>query len=285
MSILSAGVFANIIIAILFYIILILFFMNAFIPSGIIFSDYSYSVVDIASITMINNVTMKNPTHQNILDNVGNSSLIDIEVGDKKYLGIYALNETDIALYDDSPAINSGLIINSAITEINGVTIDSLEKLVQELYKYSPGEKVTFGIFDGKDVHNQDIVIGENPNNKSLPWIGIVFVGEQKFSRISGKIYQKATSFKKSEIYYKERYKLSNFIFYMIWLIAVINFLVGLMNMLPVGIFDGGRFFYLTILGMTKSEKIAKRAFSIITYLFLFSLLVLMIFWATSFIR
>jgi membrane-associated protease RseP (regulator of RpoE activity) len=53
--------------------------------------------------------------------------------------------------------------------------------------------------------------------------------------------------------------------------------------MLPVGIFDGGRFFYLTILALTGKEKTARRAFAFSTYFILFVILVLMFFWATSF--
>jgi membrane-associated protease RseP (regulator of RpoE activity) len=53
--------------------------------------------------------------------------------------------------------------------------------------------------------------------------------------------------------------------------------------MLPVGIFDGGRFFYLTVLGITKNKKIAKQSFAFLTYFFLFILFVLMFFWAISF--
>ena len=65
----------------------------------------------------------------------------------------------------------------------------------------------------------------------------------------------------------------------------MISISVALINMLPVGIFDGGRFFYLTILGLTKSEKIAKRFFTISTKFFLFLLLVLVFLWAISFLR
>jgi membrane-associated protease RseP (regulator of RpoE activity) len=49
--------------------------------------------------------------------------------------------------------------------------------------------------------------------------------------------------------------------------------------MLPVGIFDGGRFFYLAILGITKKEEVAKKTFKAVTYLFLFLLLIIMVFW------
>ena len=38
----------------------------------------------------------------------------------------------------------------------------------------------------------------------------------------------------------------------------IINLLVALFNMLPLGFLDGGRFFYLTFLGLTGSEKVAK---------------------------
>jgi membrane-associated protease RseP (regulator of RpoE activity) len=54
---------------------------------------------------------------------------------------------------------------------------------------------------------------------------------------------------------------------------------VALVNMLPVGLFDGGKFFYLTIFGLTKSEKIAKRAFKISTKVFLLILVLLVVFW------
>jgi len=64
--------------------------------------------------------------------------------------------------------------------------------------------------------------------------------------------------------------------------VVIISISVALINMLPVGIFDGGRFFYLTVLGITKSENIAKRAFAFSTYLFLFILLILMVTWLSS---
>ena len=52
------------------------------------------------------------------------------------------------------------------------------------------------------------------------------------------------------------------------------------MNMLPLGIFDGGRVFYLTMLAITKSEKMAKWAFRIMTYLLLGLVIALTVLWA-----
>jgi len=59
----------------------------------------------------------------------------------------------------------------------------------------------------------------------------------------------------------------------------LISISVAFVNMLPVGIFDGGRFFYLTILGITKNKKKAEKTFRFVTKFFLFLLLLLMVFW------
>jgi membrane-associated protease RseP (regulator of RpoE activity) len=99
-----------------------------------------------------------------------------------------------------------------------------------------------------------------------------------------GKIFTAMSSFKEANVHYEPKFDgWSWFIYNMLWWTILISISVALVNMLPVGIFDGGRFFYLTVLGITGSEKVAKRAFSYVTYFFLFLLLVLMFFWAISF--
>jgi membrane-associated protease RseP (regulator of RpoE activity) len=64
-----------------------------------------------------------------------------------------------------------------------------------------------------------------------------------------------------------------------LWWLAVINFSVALINMWPVGIFDGGRMFMLTVWSITGSEKFAQIAFKVATYVILGALLLLMIGW------
>src|SRR3972149_11275145 len=88
MSILSAGVFANILTAILFLILLGLFFSAAFVPAGVAFSGYSYSIVPTNSITMINNISLSNPGAEDILLLIKNDSLNEINVGEIMYVGI-----------------------------------------------------------------------------------------------------------------------------------------------------------------------------------------------------
>ncbi len=283
MSILSAGVFANIVTTIIFFIILVAFFSYAFIPSGVIFDDYSYSIIEITSITLINNISLNNPSYDEISSLVINRSFNEIKAREKNYVGIKGFSEdlTKVALYDDAPAINAKL--SGAIVEINGIKTDGLEKLGEELLKYSPGEKIVLGINDGEGMYNQDIILGKNPKDENSPWLGIGFISQER-SGIIGKSYEILSSFKKPHIYYESKFDgISLFVYNLIWWIVLINLLVALFNMLPMGFLDGGMFFYLTIEKVTKSKKIAGRIFSLMTRFILFLGILLMIKWIYSF--
>ena len=65
--------------------------------------------------------------------------------------------------------------------------------------------------------------------------------------------------------------------------IGFINFAVAAANMLPAWIFDGGKFFWITILGITKSEKVANIALKIATYAIFAVFILLMFYWAIAF--
>lgn len=285
MAILSAGTFANILTAIFFFVIIWLFFSFAFIPAGAEFNTYSYSIVGISTISSINNTPLENLSYDSLSKLIKNDSLNKIKADGKNYVGIKGFfkdNKEYIQLYDDSPAINANL--TGAITEINGVKIDCWESLGRELFENSPGDKILIKTKIGEDYKEYEIILGENPENNSLPWLGIGFE-DYANSGITGKIFSLLSSFKKSSVYYEPKFNgISWFIYNLLWWLILINVSVALINMLPVGIFDGGRFFYLTILAITKSEKKAKKSFKLMTYLFLFLLFLLMVFWAFSFL-
>ena len=283
MSILSAGTFANVITGIFFFIIIWIFFSLAFSPAGVIFDDYSYSVVQISSIASINNISVENTSYENITRLIKNSSFNEIQTKEKKYVGVRGISDdkTQIALYDNAPAINAGLI--GAISEIQGVRIDSLEKLSKELLKYSPGETITIRTTLENGTQDYNIILGEHPNLKGRVWLGIGF-NEQKTDGFFNKVMLKLSSFRNSNLYYESASgEFGWFIYNLLWWTILISFSVAFVNMLPVGIFDGGRFFYLTVWGITKNEKVAKRAFSYMTYFFLFLLVFLMVIWARAF--
>jgi len=281
--VLSAGTFANILTAIFFFFIFWMFFATAFAPSGIIIEDYSYSIVKVSAITMINSVYVENPSINDLTELVKNDTFNDIQTEEAKYVGIKQLfsntNEY-IVLYDNAPAINSDL--NGVITEINGEKITSLDKLSSELKKYSPGDKVTIkSINEKNEVEFNEITLGENKINGNS-FLGIKFP-QIEGKGIIGKTFITLSAFKKAEIYYTPKIPgFSIFIYNMLLWILLASISVAFVNMLPVGIFDGGRFFYLTVLGLTGSEKIAKKSFALVTYFFLFLLIVVMIMWVFS---
>jgi len=281
MSILSAGVFANVLTAIFFFILLAVFFYLVFAPSGVIFNDYSYSIVPVAGITMVNNFSLSNPGANEIIPLIKNDSLNEINVGETKYLGIkdFSSDKSLVALYDDAPAINSKL--SSTILQINGKKVTNVESFRNELLRYSPGEKITITT-KGNEIEEKEIVLAENPLNESLPFLGVVMPASQNSNGILRRV-SILLFFKNSNTYYESNIGATGeFIYYLLWWIFLINLLVGLFNMLPLGILDGGRFFYLTILGITKNEKTAKKIHSILAYIILMIFLLLMIRWTFS---
>ncbi len=288
MAVLSAGTFANVITAAFFFVILIIFFSLAFTSSGIVFDSYATSTIAIAGVSSVNGIPVSNLSYQGLLDEIGEGEeLSEINIGKNNYLinsqvlGNQEDNEGKIIVYNSAPAIKEGL--SSIITKINGVDIDSLDKLISELKKYGPGEEVVVTTLVDEGFQEDTIVLGEHPEHEGQSWLGIGFFDRSR-SGLFGNIVDKISSFKKPNVHYEPNFSGGSlFVYNLLWWMILISISVAFVNMLPVGLFDGGRFFYLTILAITKNEKIAKRAFAFSTSFFIFVLFLLMAFWAISF--
>jgi len=285
-SVLSAGVFANMLIVLIFFLILILFFSLAFSPAGVSFDNYSYSAVTLLGITSINGQAIENPTYENVISSLNETGLNKIEtsnqsfISTKKFLESQEEMEGKIIIYNDAPAINNNL--GGIITEIDGVKIISVEILVEELQKYSPGDEITIKTIKEEGIQENIVVLVENPDSEGKAFLGIGFYNRDN-GKVISKVYKTISGFKSPNIYYEPNSDLSVFFYDLIWWIIIINLLVALFNMLPFGFLDGGRFFYLTVLGITKSKKVAEKSFSAITYFLFFLLIVLIIKWIFGF--
>jgi len=287
MAVLSAGTFANIITAVFFFIIIVIFFLISFAPAGIQFNTYSYSALDISKINSVNGINISNSNYSGILDLLNETGFNEIKTSNgnfittKDFLIKQKANSKKIVLYDDSPAIRAG--IEGAIIKVDGEKIKNWDDFAEILSEKSPGDNLTItSLIDEKEV-NYEITLGKDSEYPEKPWLGIGYSQTER-SGIIGRLIDSLSSFKKEYIYYEPKFEAALFIYNLLWWLILISFSVALVNMLPVGIFDGGRFFYLTIFGITKSEKKAERWFKWITYFFLFLLLVLMFFWAWSFV-
>jgi len=221
------------------------------------------------------------------LDFSNESGFNKIKVGERNYIitknDLEKQKETNgnLFLYYDAPAINANL--ESIIFKINGAEIKNIENLQEELSKYSPGDKITLNTLnkDGDD-YDREIILGENPENKNLPWLGVGFTSQERPGGL-GKIYS-VLAFKDPHIHYQSNFgEPGLFIYNLLWWLVLISLSVALINMLPVGIFDGGRFFYLTVLAITKSKSKAEKLFKFSTYFILSLFLLLMLLWAFNF--
>jgi len=284
MAILSAGTFANVLTAVLFFFVLWAFFALSFVQAGITFDTYSYSLFPVEKISMMNGVALENASYEYIVSVVNGTDivLINDEVYDDGIVGFFQDKEGDylIGIYDNSPAINAGL--KGAITEINGIKTDSREKFVEELLKYKPGDTILITTKTENETLNFEITLEENRENKELPFLGIGFSETEKggiLSRISNLTYL----IKKPHVYYEPKFLAGLFIYDLLWWLVLVSMSVALMNMLPVGIFDGGRFLYLAFLAVIKDETKAKKVARAVNYFILLIAVLLMILWGISF--
>jgi len=281
MAILSAGTFANLLTAIFFFFIILLFFSLSFNQTGVIFDDYAFSIVETISITMVNNIPLSNPNYEQVSGLMKKEGFNEIIAGEKKYLGVRNVLEQgeELQLYDDTPAIRSGL--GKIITQIDGINTENFELFTQKLSEKSPGETIMIETFEKGEKKNYEIILSESPYRKNTAWLGIYFLGTPA---IIENHYTIIPLIGKTNTFYQS-FDSTGFILFIYNLLEwtiLISLSVALVNMLPVGIFDGGRFFYLTIWGITKREKIGKKAFKFMTYLFLLILLLMMVSWALN---
>ena len=288
MAILSAGTFANTLIGILALGLLVLFFSLAFTPSGVIFDTYTYSAVGLSAITSVNSINVNNLSYNQLLNLTNTTGFSKIKAGNidflttGKFMQSQEENDFYILLYDDAPAIKANL--SRVILKINGVEVTNREAIGKELSKYSPGDKITVTTLLDEYDKDDEVILGKNPLNETKAYLGIGFL-EKTNSGILGTITKWFTSFKDSAIYYKPKFAAAEFIYNFLWWLLMISFSVALMNMLPVGIFDGGRFFYLAMFAITKSKDKANKAYKILTYIFLALVAVIMIFWVINLFR
>ncbi len=275
LAVLASGTFANIIVSLIFALLLLLFFVSSFSAAGVNFNAYSTSPVNISDISYIGEIPS------------ADSGLIELKANNLSYftspiLLQNALNSStsQIEAYDSSPAFNSKL--SGAIFEINGQKILSQEELSKAILSNSPGDEIIVKTIDIKNssIRTYNLVLSER-NGKAFLGIGIIPSG----SLMSSRIMNVVSKIKDPSIYYTSPLgSFGIFIYDLLWWIVLVSISVALVNMVPVGIFDGGRFFYLTILAISKKEAIAKRAFHISTVFILVVVALLMVKWIFVFI-
>lgn len=301
-SILSAGTFTNLILSIIFFFLLVLFFNLTYAPAGAMFNIYTPGFANATSITMVSGISLsnldniallniinENKIKNDFISSTGESlNLTKIKVSNKTYfMDISNLKQQLsegpglVYLYEDLPAVKAG--IKGVIIEIDNNKINTYQDLSEIMKDYSPGDKIKIKTKLDNEIFEYNIVLAQDSQNKSKAVIGIGYL-ENKRTGFLGKIYNMFNMYKKPGTYYEAKFNedLVLFIYNLIWWLALINLSVAIVNMVPMGLFDGGRMFMLTIWGITGSKRVGELAFKFITYLLLGALAIVMIGWMVA---
>ena len=292
MSVLSAGVFANLLLALISYLLLIFVFTSFFVPSGAVFNMYPVVAINVSQIDSINGYNVSGMSSQELISLIDDKTITDSKIGRLNLTSVSIQNNlfflpaenlknsfvsSGLAeAFIDSPSIKAGFpevnpISPAAITSINNIPVKNYDSLSEELAKYSVGDRVSITVKKNGISEDFNIAFKKNPVT-GAPFIGISFYDSSNdlfgFYKDKNPLYEPINN-SDTAVLFRDFF----------WWMALINLFIALFNMLPVAILDGGRFFYLTILGITKSENIAKFIFKCSNYIILGAFLVLLARW------
>ena len=281
MVILAAGTFANVIMALFFSGIMALFFTSVFVPAGVKFSNYGLAELGVAGTEVMGNSSIEGFLELQSAE--GETYFLENE-----YWDLTMENELEkIIVYEDTPAFRNRM--RGAITQIDDIEINSLDDLRNALERHSPGDEVTVrtAVLEtgkGTVAENREYTFELMENSEGNAALGIVFMTGNT-DGLFGFFYKTFSEVKDPFTHYESEWgDFGWFIYYLLWWVIVLNFLVALFNMLPLGILDGGRFFYLTIWGVTGKENWGKKAYSLVTWFIIALFVIMMVKWALTLI-
>jgi len=285
LAILSSGTFSNFIFAIIFLLVIQLFFFACYDKIGVAGYGFAQKQINLSSVEQVGNyslsgfVNLSDDKIKNITD------MVEIKADNETYyigpMDLTLFNELKqvvkkdvktIVVYEDSPALRANL--SGAIVQLGEYKIDSPEDLHNAIITYNPNDTITIQTTE----KNVSITLGKNPLNESRPYLGIGFPQISGFSSSISKI---SSPFFSPFSYASPKFnpELLTFIRDLLFWLIIICLSVAIINMLPIGILDGGRFLYVTALWITKSEKAAEIIFKIASFLVILLLVVMMVIW------
>ena len=196
----------------------------------------------------------------------------------------------------DSPAQVAGLLPGDIITHFNHNLTPDSDTFRSYLSASSPGNQITVTVQRKTQQLNYDLVLGENPNDNTKPFIGIGQLPVDLYSVLSQ--YQKGISFSPRLLIYLsfptdssfgipfsssmqyfytsslgDSYLILSNLFFWIWFI---NFNLGIFNALPLGPLDGGQAFKRGLNSIAKN-KLSANKINLISRIVSISILVLIL--------
>jgi len=162
------------------------------------------------------------------------------------------------AIQEGFPAEAAGLEANIIINQINEKEITTYQEFVKYLQTTRPDQEIKLSSKD----QTYTIIATTNPNEETT-WGYIGVVGPRNEREIKPQ-YQ---NIKQPYFWVKGL---------LMWLF-ILNLLVGLINLLPIYITDGGRMFGIALLNTVKDKKKAAKIYSFLATLFLATIVISLI--------
>ncbi len=185
------------------------------------------------------------------------------------YLGMYERNGVAITEFQNVSALkDAGVSKGEVIVRFGENKIDSVKNLSDAISPYKPGEAVQIATDKGE----YNVRLMSNPDNSSLPYMGIFL---EQNTRVNEKYddspyLTSAFLWLSGDLYKHDFYKSKGLI---LWL-YLLNFGIGLFNLLPLGPIDGGRMFKVLLEKVLKKEH-SRKIFNFIGIFFLLVLIFL----------
>ncbi len=154
------------------------------------------------------------------------------------------------AVDSGGPSEIAGVNTEEQILSLNGVEVDTIEDFFLVLNETVPFEKIDIKTDKGEYA----VTLGEHPQGEERGYIGLQLTPVLSTSA-----------------------KVIVWVNILVYWLFLTNLMVGLINLLPIGIVDGGRMFYLALLTFIKNEKTAKTIFMGVSIILLLMLLMFLI--------
>lgn len=285
LAMLSAGPFSNFVFCIIFSIIFLIFMNLSVVPTT---PYYAGTIINSSQIESFNINGQTIPYAQfvdiskNEIENLpekftlntDNETFVLTKELFSEELSLFKMNNDSlVGVYYNSPFINAD--VKGEIMKINGISSKD-PKVFDEFKKIMPYQQIT--IETTKGVY--EITADKTPTNESKGFIGLAYA--PKLTGFLGKMQEFIMPQKNVFMAYGPRYNVDIYYFlwsFLLWLVILL-FAVATFNMLPFAFLDGGRFFYLTALAITKKKKSAELLYKIASVFIILILVVMMLVWA-----
>jgi len=151
----------------------------------------------------------------------------------------------DVIQNSDYPAYTQGINNGTIFNSLNGIKVISVDEFYIELQGSGPNQNIVLAYYDDFEeppIYSYELTLIENPDNSRVGFLGVIGL------RNSVEIKQFALPFAPFFSWFKG----------LIMLMFDITFSLGLINLFPASITDGGRMFNLALSRISQNKKLNK---------------------------